>query len=208
MEVLFAVMILGVNGLISWWNCRVTGQAWLEVMHGGSVFMKVLLWCGAVQAVVGFSMISLFVLLGVATLTAPLMGIEEYMPLVWSWATSFWYIAIIIPALATGYILTIHSWIALWRERSLVNMGSAAWNTFASVYNTYNAVSNMGSAFSSVGDMFSSAVGSTDDARAKAAMLAIMLVILAIFAGVYITYSLIKRYEGTLPLPVREAQAA
>lgn len=208
MEILFIVAILGLNGLISWWNCYVLGRNWLEVQHTGGWFMKAVMYSGAFQAVVGFSMISLFLLLGVASLVAPWMGIGEYTALLWEWSMSLWYIGIIVPALGTGYILTVHSWMVAYRERNLASMGGAAWNTFASAYNTYNAIQGMGQAFGSVGEMFGSLAEGGDNPQAKVAIFAIILVVLALISGVVITRALIKRYEGTVPLPERnEARA-
>ena len=86
------------------------------------------------------------------------------------------YVLIIIPALGSGFAITIHSWIAFAREKSLANLGMAGWNTFAQAYNTYNAVQNFGAAFSNVseslGGLFSGDSDS-DDASTMGLVLAI-----------------------------------
>src|SRR6185437_14296075 len=108
-------------------------------------------------------------------------------------AASLWYITIIFPALGTGFIITIESWRAAFRERSLMNMGTAAWNTFAELHNAYEAVEGMGDAFKDVGDLFSGLFDgdSDDDAKAKLAMVAILLVVIALASGCLLTAILI-----------------
>lgn len=201
MDFLLIVLLLGVNGLISWWNCRAVGQAWVEVNAVGGFWMKAVVWSGAFQAVVGFSMIYLFALCGLLTLLAPVLGITEIMASVNSIAMSFWYLLIIIPALGTGYILTVHSWIQFAREKSLGNLAGAGWNTFASVYNTYNAIEGIGQSAGVIGEAFSSALGGDGDARAKIFILGVLLAVLSLVGGYYTARYFILKNAATLPLP-------
>lgn len=118
---------------------------------------------------------------------------------------SLWYVTIIFPALGTGLIITIESWIAAYREHSLMNMGFAAYNTFAQIHNTMGAINGIGPAFQAVGKMFASVASGRGDAKGKAAilgaMIAIAVVVIALSAGVILTAVLIHRYAGTVPLP-------
>ena len=56
------------------------------------------------------------------------------------------YIMIIVPLIGSGIFITIQSWIAFARDKSLSNLGVAGWNTFAQAYNTYNAIQSFGPA--------------------------------------------------------------
>lgn len=86
-----------------------------------------------------------------------------------------------------------------------MNIGVAAYNTFAEVHNTMSAINGLGPAFQSVGKMFASVASGRGDAKGKAAMLgamiAIAVVVFALSAGVILTAVLIHRYAGTVPLP-------
>jgi hypothetical protein len=193
-------VILALNFGISWWNARTCGRAWVESQAiGGSI--RVLVWCGAIQSAIGFSSVFLFPMIFLANAFFPEYFTDDYL----NGALSLWYITIIFPALGTGLIITIESWMAAYREHSLANLGVAGYNTFAQAYNTMNAIKSVGPAFQSVGKMFSSVATSRGDARGKAAILGLMIavavVILALSAGVILTAVLIHYYAGTIPLP-------
>jgi len=178
---LIIIALVLLNLVISWWNCRVVGGIWNETKAVGG-FMRVLAWCGAVQAAVGFSSVIMLVLVfaGYATGHLPL----EYA----NAASSLWYLLVIFPAIGTGLIITVHSLIQAWRERSIASMGAAAWNTMASGYNLYSAASNVPDAFDQVGELFSG-----DKDERKVAMV-ILLVAVAIAGGILIAALLIRHY--------------
>ena len=193
MDHLILVVMLVINFGISWWNCKVCGENWIESkMVGG--FYRLLIWCGAIQAAIGFSMIIIVLIL---------FGGQEYIPPeVMKLAISMWYITIIIPCLATGYIITVYSWIAAFKESSLANVGTAAWNTFATIHNTYGAISGIKDSFGSIME----AVNDVDDARAKLIVYAAILAVVALAGGIIITAVLIRHYAGTVPLPERKSE--
>jgi len=201
-------LILALNFGISWWNARTCGRAWVESKAiGGPI--RVLVWCGAVQSAIGFSSVFLFPLLFVANALFPDYFTGDQL----SGAVSLWYLTIIFPALGTGLIITIESWIAAYRDHSLMNLGVAAYNTFAEVHNAMGAINGLGPAFQAVGKMFASVASGRGDAKGKAAilgaMIAIAVVVIALSAGVILTAVLIHRYAGTVPLPAAApAQAA
>ncbi|MGD0641392.1 MAG: hypothetical protein ABSC22_11650, partial [Roseiarcus sp.] len=117
-------LILALNFGISWWNARTCGRAWVESKAiGGAI--RVLVWCGAIQSAIGFSSVFLFPLLFLANAAFPDYFTADQL----NGAVSLWYLTIIFPALGTGLIITIESWIAAYREHSLMNIGVAAYNT-------------------------------------------------------------------------------
>lgn len=193
-------LILALNLFISWFNCRSVGRIWNESRALGGM-VRVLAWCGAVQAAVGFSSVIGFILGAIAFQLG-------YLPAsVAKQAVSLWYVLIIVPALGTGLIITIESWIIAWRERSLLNMGTAAYNSLAMAHNIYGAVTSLGDAFKDVGELVGDLMEG-DDKRAGLAVLAFMLAIGAILGGCILTAMLIKRYAGTVPLPRSEFSTA
>lgn len=174
---------MALNLLISWWNCRVVGSIWHEAKATGG-FMRVLAWCGAVQSTVGFS----GALIVVAVVLSMVLG---YLPKEYAQAAaSLWYLLVIIPAIGTGLIITVHSLIAAWRERSMASMGTAAWNTVATGHNLYSAASSVPSAWDDVGKLFK---GDGDSGKV---MLVLALVAFSIAGGALITAALIRKYSA------------
>jgi disulfide bond formation protein DsbB len=114
-------------------------------------------------------------------------------------------VTIIFPALGTGFIITIESWIAAYRDRRLMNIGLAAYNTFAQIHNTMGAINTIGPAFQAVGKMFASVAVGRGDAKGKVAILGVTIAIavvgISLCAGAILTTVLIHRYAGTVPLP-------
>jgi hypothetical protein len=200
-------LILALNFGISWWNARSCGRAWEESKAvGGGI--RVLVWCGTIQSAIGFSSVFLFPLIFLANALFPEYFTDDYL----NGAVNLWYITIIFPALGTGFIITIESWIAAYRQHSLMNLGVAAYNTFAQVHNTMGAITSLQPAFQSVGKMFASALGGRGDAKGKVMILGLMIAILvvglALAAGSILTAVLIHRYAGTVPLPPQPTQAS
>jgi hypothetical protein len=204
---IWLLIILALNFAISWWNARTCGRAWVESKAvGGGI--RVLVWCGAIQSAIGFSSVFLFPLIFIANALFPDYFTADDL----NGALSLWYVTIIFPALGTGLIITIESWIAAYRKHSLANLGVAAYNTFAQIHNTMGAINSLGPAFQAVGKMFTSVLTSRGDAKGKVAiigvMIAVLVVALALTAGSILTAVLIHRYAGTVPLPRQPAQAS
>jgi hypothetical protein len=186
-------LILLLNLAISWANCWAVGRIWNESRALGG-FVRLLAWCGAIQAAIGFSSI-----VGVvAGFVAHAFGYLP--PHALKAAASLWYLLIIIPALGTGLIITVHSWIVAYRQRDLLSIGSAAYNTFAQVHNMAGAVSGIGDAWKVVSDLFDT---DSDDLGSTVTMAVLALVAFAILGGILLTYMLISKYaaSSTLPAP-------
>jgi hypothetical protein len=176
---------LALNTFISWYNAKVCGTYWEESKVLGG-FPRVLMWCGAIQSAIGFSMLFLLVMLGVAHLTG-------HLPPELAHATvSLWYLLVILPCIGTGLIITAHSWVIAWRDRSWQNMGAAAWNTFSTGMNIYDLANGGGAtALNNIGELFSS--DSDDDGRLG--RIAIGMVLVAIVGGAMLTAWIIRTYS-------------
>lgn len=184
------IVLLACNFAISWINCYMLGGIWAESRVLGG-FPRVLAWCGATQAAIGFSSV-----IG-AVVGYALFVTGHLSPKVANGAAALWYLLVITPALGTGLILMIQSWIVAFRERSLLNTGTAAWNTFAELHNVYAAINGVPEAFSAIGKLFDD-----DDGDAAGPLLALLLVMVSLGGGVLLTALLIRRYAGRLPVPV------
>lgn len=188
------IALLAVNFAISWLNCYVLGGIWAESRALGG-FPRVLAWCGATQSAIGFSSV-------IGAIVGYVLFVTGHLsPKVATGAAALWYLLVIIPAIGTGLIITIQSWIVALRERSLLSMGTAAWNTFAQVRNMYGAIEGIPGALSEVGKLFDS----DDKDGAPLSLLAILIVVAALGGGVLLTVLLIRLYAGRLPVPERAA---
>jgi len=74
----------------------------------------------------------------------------------------------------------LRSWVAAYRDASLLRLSNAAWNTFAQIHNTARAVEGMGGAFSAASDAFGSAFNlssdSKDDGAVSVATIGVMII--------------------------------
>jgi hypothetical protein len=190
-------LVLALNGVLSWWNARTCGRAWVESKAVGG-WIRFLVWCGAIQSAVGFS--SVFLLPIVFTFHAlfPDILTGTYV----NGAISLWYLTVIIPMLGTGLSISIESWIRAYREQNLAALGVAAYNTFAQVHNLMGSIDTLQSAAKAVLDLFISVAKGKGDAKGKAMtlglMAAVLAVVLALCAGGILTAILIHYYAGTV----------
>ena len=190
MAMLIGVMIL--NLVISFLNARNVGRIWAETKAVGG-WIRLLAWCGAIQSAVGFTFVYAIVVSYIAVSTgylpASMLGL----------LSSLIYLMLIVPAIGSGIIITIQSWINFAREKSLMNLGVAGWNTFAQAYNTYNAIQSFGPALDTVqeglGGLFDGD-GDSDNSTMRVLLLAAIILL----AGVMTTTVIIRRYEASLPV--------
>lgn len=178
LSVLLLVFVWLLNFGISWWNARAVGSAWAYGKVAGGM-VRLLLWSGGIMSAAGFTWCYLIVL-------ALAAGSFEMLP--WEYvqgALELGYLILIGPILASGLVITIHSWKRAWEERSLLGYGLAGWNTFAQVHNTVSAFRNVPPALEHVGKLFKgSGKGS---GKGKAAVAMVLLVILALIGGILTT---------------------
>jgi len=212
MDGLLLIGILLLNVGISIWNCYAVGTAWKDVMAMGGGFLKLVLYSAVVQSAIGFSLPILLALAWVATKvlgmpgtddagnpTPPYMSPEEIRSF-WEAIMSLWYVAIILPCLGSGYIITGHSLYVAYQRRDFASIATAGWNTFASINNTIGAVRNLGGAFGNVGEFIGSAMSAggsgKDAAKLKAVILLFVLVIVALMLGTMIAVGLVRYFAS------------
>ena len=193
---LLIVGLLGLNFIISWVNCWSVGGIWLESKAVGG-WIRLLAWCGAIQSAIGFSsVIGALVLYGLHVMGHLPPKVEDN-------AVSLWYLLVIVPALVTGTMITISSWMDAARDRSLLSMGVATYNTLAMARNAYDAWTLVPMVWRQVRTMFKS---DTDDKDGVLMEFVLIVVSVALFSGVLLTAMLIGHYAGRHPLPKRDQQ--
>lgn len=186
------ILIMVANVAISFFNARSAGQVWAESRALGG-WIRLLAWCAAIQSAIGFTMVYLIVVGYVA------LSVGYLSPQLFNTLMSLVYLMVIVPAIGTGLIITIQSWIAAFREKSLMNIGVAGWNTFATVYNTYNAVQSFGPALESVTEGLGGLFDSDSDSDSQAYRV-ILLAAIVLLAGVMTTTVIVRRYTASLPV--------
>lgn len=208
--ILFIVLLV-INGFISWLNCRTAGMAWKDTMAVGSWFEKALLWCAAIQSTIGFSMLLLFpmgfgLIAYLTSGTPPYITPAEGKELL-DQLFSLWYAMVILPCIGSGTVIWVHSVKVAIQTRRPGAIAAATWNSFAQVMNIIDLFRNFGHVTSSVGKLFESA-GNSKDNKGKAAIAIIIVAVLAIIMGAIITAGLISFYARRAPSVVEEKFAA
>lgn len=205
MDAMWLIVICALNFGISWWNAYVVGRMWGDrpVMGG---FMRLVLYSAALMSALGFSSVFIIAL----TMLASAFLEPEQAQLLMQYAMSTWYVLVVFPWLGSGLVITLHSWIQLFRTPSWVDLATTGWNTFAMVKNVYDASQNLGPALDMVGQMFSSLLsgGSDRDGKAAIARLALALVLLSIVGGFLLTAMIIKAQAAKHRIPEDALQAA
>ena len=186
-----------VNLGISFWNARVAGMSWVESKAVGG-WGRVTAWAGAVMSAVGFTSVYGFVVLFIGLGTG---WIPEGAAVV---TQALLYLMLIIPCLGSGIIIMGESWVRLARERSLANIGVAAWNTLAMAHNAWSAYNSVGKAWDSVAKSVTGGLGTDDDIDTDSDFAkAVIAVVIAVFGGILTTVVIMRRYMGTVALPAK-----
>ena len=181
MLLLIGVMIL--NLVISFLNTRNVGKVWAESRAAGG-WIRLLAWCGAVGFTFVYAIVVAYIAVSTGYLPPQLMGVM----------LNLIYLLIIIPLIGSGIFITIQSWINFAREKSLMNLGVAGWDTFAQAYNTYNAIQSFGPALDSVQEGLGGLFGDGDSDSDSSTYRVILLVAIVLLAGMLTTTVVIRRY--------------
>lgn len=228
MDTLIFAAILLLNVCISIWNCYAVGTAWKDTMAMGGGFLKAVLYSAVVQSAIGFSLPILLLLAWIATkvlglpgtddagnATPPAMSPQDIAEF-WQAIFSLWYVAVILPCLGSGFIITAHSIRIAYQRRDFGSIAAAGWNSFAQIYNTVDAVRNLGGAWGNVAEFVGKGLSAggdgKDSGKAKAVILLFVLVIVALMLGTMIAVGLVRYFanqtESRLEQYGRRLQAA
>jgi hypothetical protein len=188
---LWIVILLIVNFVISWFNASNVGRIWSEAKQiGGGT--RVLAVAGYIMAIAGFTMVYSILIGYFIAYAGPASGYmtardaADLAQLV----SDMSYILVILPIIPAGIIITVNSLITFWKHKSLRTGGIAAWNTFASMSNVISASRNVPSAF---GRIMSSVKNSRDNSGIV--RLAIAIVLLAVLGGYFTASAIMKRAD-------------
>jgi len=158
MDNIFLILVIILNFLICGWDSFAAGMLW-----GGATtrFERILSACAMTIGFVG--MFYTFILVGVVV---GVLG-QEFLI-----ATN---VVLGIPLIGAGIVITVHSWMQVWRERRWWQFAISIWNSFAIIWDITVWIRSV-QALGSIGDLGSLLKGG--DARVKAIMFLIVAFIL------------------------------
>ncbi len=183
------ILFFFLNAAISWFNAWSCGRVWNSTKAQGGLahFMN---WMGAIMAASGFTWCYLVLFGFVGTLIPVTRDGQETVlldpPMLEAFA-KLGYLMVIGPVIGSGLAITIHSWRAFARSRTFGNGAIAGWNTYAQISNMYSAAQHIPDAFDGIGKFF----GGKDSKDGKG-MIVVLLVALALLAGVLTTIAILK----------------
>ncbi len=174
---------------ISIWNAYATGKVWVEAKHAGGGY-RFMAWMGYLMASLGFSwnilIIAGYVMVSMGKITPDQLDLFF----------SAGYVMLVPGILFSGYAITFQSWANAYRNHSIVNMASAAYNTYASIHNTLSAVDDFPKAFASVAKAFTGGSG-----RNKGSGLILFAAVLCALSGFIIAGMIVHRVAASDGLP-------
>lgn len=184
------VLVWLLNYGISWWNCRSTGRCWADAQAAGG-WPKFMCVCGWLMGAFGFTWCYTLLLA---------LGAHELGFLNTYWTTiaiKLGYLLLAPEIVLIGLFITVNSWLQAFREKSLLSVGTAAWNTYAQISNTIDLARNFGGFFNDVRGAFAgggSKSSSDDDSDNNGAAVVLVLgLVLVSFAVGFIQAMLISR---------------
>jgi hypothetical protein len=185
------LILFFLNFGISWFNAWSVGKCWCESKSVGGL-ARLTAWCGAVMAAVGFTWCALVVAFVINS------RLPEGCKLPDKYAEGFFalgYLAIILPCIGSGIVITLQSWALAWKERNWANFGVAGWNTGADVYNVYSAIENIPDCITLLADIFKGGDDDDEDSDGRGRILLIMVVVAlaCICCGILLTAVIIYR---------------
>jgi hypothetical protein len=187
---LLIVIVWVLNFAISSWNAYAVGTAWVEARVAGG-WTRLVCWSGAIMSATGFSWCYLIFLV----LTAA--HFEYVTPEQVEIALSLGYV-VLVPGM-----LTVHSWAQAFRQGGVLNYGIAAYNTYAQLHNLWSAINTLPAALGRVRSYLGRNLESDrDDRDSKSGLVIVLLLVgLALAAGVLTTTLIIWLVAGSRPLP-------
>jgi hypothetical protein len=182
---------------ISIWNAYATGKVWVEAKHAGGVH-RFMAWMGYIMASLGFSwdILVLVVIL--------LQSLGKISPDQATLLLQTGYVLLVPGFLFSGYAIMFQTWANAYRNHSVVNMGVAAYNTYANIHNTFNAIDSFPKAFGSVFKSFTGGSG-----KSKANGLILLVAVLCVLSGFIIAALIVHRVAASdTQVPARARAAA
>lgn len=197
MYLIFLLLLLGLNFVISWSNAKAVGRYWSESKQVGGSF-RVEVVCGYIQAIFGFTMCYGYILMLIAPVLMRTKGVDADFIADFELLTSnMVYLLVAVPIIGSGFRIWFTSLKHAWEQRSLRTIATAGWNSYAQIHNTISFARNAPSAFKTIGSFFGGSKkrrsGKNDGAIV---MLALMVVLLALLGGYFTANAILRKADA------------
>lgn len=194
MEMLFLILLLAVNFGISWLNASYVGRYWSESKEVGGSFRAEVI-AGYVMAIAGFTMVYAYILLLISPIFMMLADIDQDTIMTFEQlASDLIYIFCIATIIPTGFYIWIRSLKGFWEEKTLSSGVTAGWNSYAQIHNVVSAARNTPSALSRISKTLFGGKSKKKD-NTLVILLAIFVVILALFGGYFTASAIMKKAD-------------
>lgn len=194
MTILLLLLVLVVNFGISWANASYVGRYWSESKEVGGSFRAYII-TGYIMAIAGFTMVYGYILLLVSPIFLQLAEVDTNTILMFEQLSSdLIYLFCVVTIVPTGFYIWIRSLKNFWEEKTLANGLTAGWNSFAQIHNTVSVARNAPSALGRVAEALFGGKGKKKD-NTLLVLLAIFVLILAIFGGYFTASSIMKKAD-------------
>jgi hypothetical protein len=197
------ILIWFINFGISWFNAWSCGRSWNETKHIGG-FLHFMNWMGAVMSACGFTWCYLVITVTIGGqipveqdngTMAPALS-----PEVLQATADLGFMLIYFPIVGSGIVITLQAWAAAWKRRTALNMGVAAWDTFAMVYNIRQGFVHIPGMWERLGGFFGSSKSSSSSSNSKMnpQVLVVLIVAATALAGILTTYAIVTTVAGRI----------
>lgn len=194
MTIFLLLLVLVVNFGISWANASYVGRYWSESKKIGGSFRAYII-AGYIMAIAGFTMVYGYILLLVSPIILQLAEVDTNTILMFEQLSSdLIYLFCVVTIVPTGFYIWIRSLKDFWEEKTLANGLTAGWNSFAQIHNTVSVARNAPSALERVAESLFGGKGKKKD-NTLLVLLAIFVLILAIFGGYFTASSIMKKAD-------------
>lgn len=194
MAVLFLVLALALNFIISWANANYVGRYWSESKEVGGSFRAYIV-VGYIMAIAGFTMVYGYILLLISPFFLQMAKLDQETILMFEQlASDLIYLFCVITMIPTGFYIWIRSLKNFWEKKTLANGLTAGWNTYAQVHNTISVSRNAPSALSRVANALFGGKGKKKD-NSVIVLFAIFILILVIFGGYFTASAIMKKAD-------------
>ena len=195
MTILFLVLALALNFIISWANANYVGRYWSESKEVGGSF-RVHIVVGYIMSIAGFTMVYGYILLLISPIFLQMANVDQETILMFEQLSSdliyLFCVATIIP---TGFYIWIRSLKDFWEEKTLANGLTAGWNSYAQIHNTLSAAREAPSAISRVVEVLFGGKSSKKKDNSIIVLCAIFVLVIAIFGGYFTASAIMKKAD-------------
>lgn len=194
MTILFLLLLLALNFMISWANASYVGRYWSESKEVGGSF-RVYIVVGYIMAIAGFTMVYGYILLLISPIILQLAEVEQETILLFEQlAADLIYLFCVATIIPTGFYIWIRSLKNFWERKTLANGLTAGWNSYAQIHNMVSAARNAPSALGRVAKALFGGKGKKKD-NTIVVLAAIFVLIIAIFGGYFTASAIMKKAD-------------